>query len=420
MIVIGIIFINVNIIIIIIIIIIITINRICGDNFFNNNYCLPVGTTINFDSNYDLSSSSSSLITNLHSYTSKNNTNNSIELTKLFDIHKTLTQAEIDDRKYIQTLIENEKKRRKESELVLKETEMRLKQFKKTEVDSDFNIYSNKIGSYLQQKEMIFAKGKEEEKEALDMYDDAKRSSDRLLNLSKSLETTIEAATQQLELLSKINTLRLELEQYNIRSSAERLRIYESMNTYINGVKEELLEGRFKIEIPQMITALAKEFKRDMNGKVEVNAALGSSEVYFPLYCTMRVGLETIRVWKQLSYKNDYSALSDQINALEAYLNQVCSLIPKPSFTKNPEDADIFDKSNSTIVLFFDHLAHDTPLTHVENQSRVDTCLEFLRKQVDDDYDNNKFRELNLINCKDIVSPPLWTLPIVHSPQYLR
>jgi len=401
-------------------VIIIIINRICGDNFFNNSYCLPVGTSINFDNNHDPSLSSSSIITNLRNYTTGNNTNNSIQLTKLFDIHKTLTQAEIDDRQYIQTLIENEEKRRKESELVLKETETRLKQFKKTEVDSDFNVYTNKIGSYLQQQEMIFTRGKEEEKEAFDIYDDAKKSSERLQNLSKCLETTIEAATQQLELLSKINTLRLELEQYNIRSSAERLRIYESMNLYVNGVKEELLDGRFKTEIPQMIKTLAKEFKRDMSHKIEVNASLGSSEVYFPLYCTMRVGLETIRVWKQLSHKNDYSALSDQINELEKYLNQVCDLIPRPLFVKKSEDLDIFDKSKTTIVLFFDHIAHDTPLTHVENQSRVDTCLEFLRKQVDDDYDENKFKELNLINCKDIISPPLWTLPIVHSPQYLR
>ena len=318
-------------------------------------------------------------------------------------------------------MIENEERRRKESEAVLRETELRLKKFRKTEKDSDFNIYTDKIGTYLQEQEMIFSKGKEEEKEAFDLYEDAKESHNRLQNLTKCLEVTIDAATQQLELLSKINTLRLELEQYNTRSSSERLTIYECMNTYMNNVKEELLEGRFKIEIPQIFKDLAKEFKGDVEKKIEKSKATESMiDVYFPLYCTVRVGLETIRLWKQLSYNNGYSDLTDQIDELEKYLKDVCALLPQPSFDKQADDLDIFDKSNSTVVLFFDHIVHETPAHHVENQSRVDTCLDFLRKQVDDDYDESKFRQLYLINCKDIVSPPLWALPIVHSPQYLR
>src|SRR5262249_24296308 len=110
---------------------------------------------------------------------------------------------------------------------------------------------------------------------------------------------------------------------------------------------------------------------------------------------------------------------------------------------------------NSTVVLHFDNLYHDTPEEHVEGQSRVQTCMKMLTDRMkianrarakqnllnsrggsdqkqnsnsngtgssDMDVDSLTVcltRKLRIKNCKDIVAPPLWCLPLTHSPLYL-
>ena len=107
--------------------------------------------------------------------------------------------------------------------------------------------------------------------------------------------------------------------------------------------------------------------------------------------------------------------------------------------------------SNSTVVLFFDRVQHDTPAGHVECAARlvqkpsigcliaiyafyrVETSLAFLKSKLSSvvhSLRNNRYNESNneekmgesvkMLNCNDIVSPPLWILPIVHSPVYLQ
>lgn len=220
--------------------------------------------------------------------------------------------------------------------------------------------------------------------------------------------------------------LRLELDQYNIKSSSQRLLIYESMTNYMNGIKKELLDGRFKTEIPLMFNEIVNEYKRDLLNltRLEKNETNNNNnnnkgdDDKISLYCTLRIGLESIRLWRQLNYNNQYfyADLSDQIDELEKHLLHLCSVLPSPLFNKKYETNDY---SNSTVVLYFDHICHETPSDHVENQRRVATCLELIRKQSDEYYDDEKFKELVLNNSKDVLSPPLWALPLVHSPEYL-
>ena len=53
---------------------------------------------------------------------------------------------------------------------------------------------------------------------------------------------------------------------------------------------------------------------------------------------------------------------------------------------------------------------------------RIDTCMEALKAL----YNQSKSqptscnRSVHILSCDDIVSPPLWCLLLVHSPQYLR
>ena len=70
---------------------------------------------------------------------------------------------------------------------------------------------------------------------------------------------------------------------------------------------------------------------------------------------------------------------------------------------------------------------------------RVKTCLKMIAAQLNDQAhslvptftSNNdegepnlkriakRERRLHMLSCNDIISPPLWCLPLVHSPQYL-
>lgn len=75
--------------------------------------------------------------------------------------------------------------------------------------------------------------------------------------------------------------------------------------------------------------------------------------------------------------------------------------------------------NSATIVLYYDHIVHNTPKFHNENVLRVETSLKSLKNQ--EAFTNNieSMRKLKMINCNDIISPPTWCLPLVHAPHYL-
>lgn len=46
-----------------------------------------------------------------------------------------------------------------------------------------------------------------------------------------------------------------------------------------------------------------------------------------------------------------------------------------------PAEAPGAKLQSTTVVLYFDHLVHDTPDDHVESRARVTTCMHALRSQ---------------------------------------
>lgn len=127
--------------------------------------------------------------------------------------------------------------------------------------------------------------------------------------------------------------------------------------------------------------------------------------------------------------------------AFESHLRQRLALMPLPSNTA-ADCSKIFRKTDATIVLFYDHLTHATPDEHVESMARVQSCMRILADQlhkqttvlpqstrIDSSTDGTdevaskrltqRARRLHLLCCNDVVGPPAWCLPLVHSPQYL-
>jgi hypothetical protein len=104
-------------------------------------------------------------------------------------------------------------------------------------------------------------------------------------------------------------------------------------------------------------------------------------------YCSLRAGLETVRVWKQLCANELYRDITDEVIAFEndvrhrlkTHLNGDILYQPREN---DSETSAVFKRPDATVVLFYDHLTHSTPDEHVENVTRVKACLRMIASQL--------------------------------------
>jgi hypothetical protein len=138
-------------------------------------------------------------------------------------------------------------------------------------------------------------------------------------------------------------------------------------------------------------------------------------------YCMVRSGLEFVRLWKQYCSTFDYPVLLSKLDEFTGYSIQIFQRLPDPIILHTEKNPPAYE--NSCVVLYFDHLFHGTPEGHVESQARIQTCLKYLRQQSEQKNSTSSSssgdKKLVLTECNSIISPPLWVLPLVHSPQYL-
>ena len=131
----------------------------------------------------------------------------------------------------------------------------------------------------------------------------------------------------------------------------------------------------------------------------------------------VRSGLEFVRLWRQYCPEAFYPSLTTKMIEFEDYSIQISNNLPNPIALLADKTVQ-YRKSNSTVILYFDHLFHGTPEGHVESQARIKTCLRLLKQQ-ESGGKVKKGRAIVFQPCNDICSPPLWVLPLVHSPYYL-
>ena len=230
-------------------------------------------------------------------------------------------------------------------------------------------------------------------------------------------------------MLKKVNELRVEADKYNIESAESRVVMFQGLEKYVQSVNERFVQQRLSEEMPQLFSNLVNVFEHILVPQAgDPNCEKFKCDEMLSLFCAARVGLETIRIWQQLNLHVIQPSMVTAIEQFEKRLRSVQAMQKLPA----PTDADaaaVYKANNATVVLFFDHLAHDTPEDHVEANSRVLTCLKMLTEhlqselgamEVDADYLNAKGRRsMQLLNCNDVLSPPVWCLPLAHSPQYL-
>jgi hypothetical protein len=231
--------------------------------------------------------------------------------------------------------------------------------------------------------------------------------------------------------------------------------VFQGVRGYVHGVRENFVQRRLANEMPALFANLASQIasasrrngghaahadtearvisENDLAGMSDstANGAAGDADS-LSMYCAARVGLETIRIWKQLNLHIAQPTLYKPIDEFQALLTATLATQKLPS-SHDAAAQSVYRAASSTVVLFFDHLQHDTPEDHVEAQSRVLTCLKMLTDhlvdepphamEVEGDADNGvpkrAVRSMQLLNCNDILAPPVWCLPLAHSPQYL-
>ena len=211
---------------------------------------------------------------------------------------------------------------------------------------------------------------------------------------------------------------RHEVESFNESKCAQRTSIYHFLVTELKNMKQAFIPCKIYPEIHQNFDVFLNMFQ---DGNVKSDVAINHDEMANAnLYYSARIGLELIRLWKQSTFGTIDVGRSITMDRL---CDQFKSVSKDPRY--NPRSfSDIlsgptFYGDNTTVVLYFDHLLHNTPPDHIERDARVQMSLKLVNGQSKAGILMESVRALELIKCNDILSAPVWCLPLVHSPHYL-
>jgi hypothetical protein len=251
-----------------------------------------------------------------------------------------------------------------------------------------------------------------------------RRAAESKLHELQDLSSTI---TEQRKVLLLINSNRLDFDKYYHQNSTNRVKLFETLRDYLSNIQSHMVVNQISTEIKTLFTNLSSIFLSSKPLGLEVtssSSADGETEKDDRLTFFVRIGLETLRLWKKLSSRHvaDDAGLVSAIADLERAISSIPCPMPSTASLQGPT----FQGDNTTVILYFDHLLHDTPPDHMESEARVQTSLRLITQQVQNHRANagitessSKLRDVVMVKCNEIISAPFWTLPLVHSPDYL-
>lgn len=249
----------------------------------------------------------------------------------------------------------------------------------------------------------------------------------------EKFETFVDVVGTQSEVLSKVNTIKIQLDTFNKASAANRLNMLGSLQNAFSAIQSKVMQQRMSQDFPILLQNLNEIFRNMISSaeysakpNSELTAALSDQPV--SIYCAVRIGLETLNLWRRLVNVSPIQPfVENHLLEFSQFLTNVSDRLPDaPAVGIDSSDQFV----DSTVVLYFNHIFHDTPGSHIENQSRTDSCIKLLMKKVNSQVRNHHLlqgsssnssimKQLVLEKCNEILSPPLWCLPLVHGPQYL-
>lgn len=265
------------------------------------------------------------------------------------------------------------------------------------------------------------------------MYETAREKTKAAQLSFLKIEENIVTVKEQRKMLLNIHSSRLEVEKYNESKSSLRSNIYETLSQSVNMMNENIIYKKFYPEINQMFGSLFGVFK-DANmvqinpeGSIQVASAESTvkeeviDRTKIASFYATRIGLEMVRLWRQMMQDSIDESLKQSLNSLADQLKAVNKSNKALDPRKFPDilSGSNFKGDNTTVVLFFDHLLHNTPPNHMESEARVLSSLRLVNAQLKTGNPAENIRSLQLVKCNDIPSAPFWCFPLVHSPQYL-
>jgi hypothetical protein len=175
----------------------------------------------------------------------------------------------------------------------------------------------------------------------------------------------------------------LELDGFNISSAKTRVDLLVCLQSVLHEMRTSLVEPAVQDEILPTLNASQTEFLRsDFATEIvestsfddcTILAEPSQDDIDYDTVVKCRIGLETVRLWRQLTlpFKTQgwFHSVNEKVSSFENVLKREGSLEFHRGFSV-PGMSDILHHNNATVVLYFDHIEHETPLDHVENQKR--------------------------------------------------
>lgn len=213
----------------------------------------------------------------------------------------------------------------------------------------------------------------------------------------------------------RAGTLQREIGQHNIGSSTERLGLLEQLQRQAKAVRQSWLGPVWQQEVPDLADGLVQLFKQSLP-RPRATLTNGSDSAAL---LSARVALEAMRLWQQLCPQRFQPPA---MMKLQSELRELLGDTPRPVDAQDAQRVKRF--TQATVVLHFDRVQHITPENHTESQDRVQRCIEALQQRIvvagQTRVPGPGKREIHLLCCNDVLAPPVWCLPLVHSPVYLK
>jgi acetoin utilization deacetylase AcuC-like enzyme len=267
------------------------------------------------------------------------------------------------------------------------------------------------LGEDLQATNKELAAAIYEEEEARKAYERAVAKTKAVKDKLAKLESVVTMIENQRSMLITVNENRCNIDSIFENVYKNRIEVVASLQSVLNNIWLKNLKNAVYSSALSIFQQLWTQFQAPK--RVDT--------------FNLRIGKEILTLWRKQVSKQ--SILYPVINQSFEELSRIST---KKDMLLLSEDSDSTqsgeDFSSATVVLYNTLNYHETPSDHVESQARTRTAINTILQRFQDQrkdslaYNNSPSppRLLALKECNDVTSVPLYCLPLVHSPQYLR
>jgi hypothetical protein len=359
-----------------------------------------------------------------------------VGLCKLADYCYRFDRASNLDNDRIERFLEREKQRsirNDESLTITKERASILEGKDESALIKKSEVVINKELRQLKE-EVILAQKQEEE--AFRAYEEAKRRKRMIEENLQDVETSLDFFKAQTDLLKQIDEIKIVINRYNYESAEQRLTLLKSLQSNLSEAQTAFLEEHIFQELPVILNYMSDIVMNLVNNQDTVlstssssNHLEGKSQSQLSSLHSLRICQEAIKLFRRLTINSSFQPFLQKLLELEKNIIQLEeNLLSNEKIPRLTPPVTAPNYQNSTVILYFTHVLHDTPTNHVEDQQRVDKAIKVLMKlkansltlTATSSSTGSNVHSLIFEKCENIKSPPFWCLPLVHSSHYLK